>query len=122
MKAIIKVNGFEREATGSSEEINEMACWASMGAPAQVEYPNGLTVKYQEYSMVTSSRKAVVNNNGEYIRWSAVKSSMDPNIYEKLIEMGFDGFKDAQGFFEAYADMHYLEYNEDFAPWVGGEW
>ena len=122
MKAYISCGDYEREARGTSEEINTYASWASMGGDVKVEYPNGLVVRYYQCTPDCSIYKVVVNDCGDYLCWSAVEQLMDSEICENLNDSGLDAYIDCQQYFEANANMHYDKYGEEFAPWVGGEW
>lgn len=63
---------------------------------------------------------APVDETGNQVNWEAVVALMDDDIREKLHAELAPCSK--QKFFEAYAKAHKARFNEDFAPWVGGEW
>ena len=61
----------------------------------------------------------VRNIKGERCNWAEVVQLMDDDLREEIARY-FDG--DEQEFFELYAKRHFQKYDEDFAPFVGGEW
>ena len=61
----------------------------------------------------------VKNLRGERCNWAEVVQLMDDDLCEEIARH-FDG--NEQEFFEIYAKRHFQKYDEEFPPFVGGEW
>lgn len=62
----------------------------------------------------------VINLKGEEINFNAAVNLMDDESREE-VNAEFAPC-DPQEFFNAYSTKHRERFNEDFAPFVGGEW